>query len=629
MSEKKFDTKSLFSAGGLVLMLVIIVLVNVVFSQVNLRWDATNEKLYSLSEGTKTILSNLKQDVDIKVFYTKDSVNTPIHIKNYSSRMLDFLSEYEYHSKGKIKVQVYNTKADSDEEDWARNYGIESINYPTGEKIYFGLVAMSGDQEEAIPMIDPSREEHLEYDITRIISRIQSSKKLKIGIISSLPVFGQPPMPYQNQPGVESWLFVTELKKTYTVEEIKTDTESIDKDTDLLIMVYPKDIGEKLEYAVDQYVLRGGSLIVFADTFSVSDMSPGQAKSSPQKKLFGAWGIHLDTGKLLADFDYATKVRTQNNRVEDNPLWLSVPAETFNADNVITSKLQKILMPAAGTIVKMPGNDYEYEPLLQSSTNSAPTEVFKVRFGTEMIRRDFAALNKKHDLAVRIRGTFKTAFPDGKPKDKDPKDKDSKDEPKEKEPEAEHLAEGQKKSTIVVVADADMLSDNYYVSKQNFLGFNLSRIFNDNLNFLLNTTEVLTGSEELISIRSRGKFERPFTIVQELEKKAQARWLEKEKGLVKEAEETNRKLKEFEKQKDADQRFIMSAEQEAEIEKFKEKKRNINKELKQVRRNLRADIEALGNKIKVINIALMPLLVAFAGIGYGLYRRKKGLRIDD
>lgn len=623
--ESALTSKSFFSAGGLFLILFILILINIIFSHVNLRWDSTSDKLYSLSEGTKNIISDMEEDVTIKVFYTKDNVNTPVHIKAYAQRMLDFLSEYEYHSDGKITVEVYDVKPDSDEEDWARSYGIEGINLPTGDRIYFGLVAMAADQEETIKMVDPSREEHLEYDITRMISKVQSPEKQKIGIISGLPVFGQPPMFNMQNPsqqGAEPWLFVTELKKTYTVEEISESAESIDKETDLLIIFHPKELKASLQYAVDQYVLRGGNAVVFVDPFPVSDRSPapgGQPpKGSSLEKLFAAWGIKMDSTKVVADFDYSTQTGGRNNQVEDNPFVLSADTNAFNKDDITTAKLEKMLFPIAGAIEKDMGSDFEYKSLVKSSKNSSLTESFRVRFGAAQLRRDFKPSIDKYDLAVRIRGKFKTAFPAGKPESEDSKDKseDSSDE-------AKHLTEGEKKATVVIVSDVDMLFDAYYIRRQSFLGFNLSKVFNDNLNFLLNTSEMLTGSEELISIRSRGKFERPFVKVQELEKKAQARWLAREQELVRKADETNRKLREFDKQKDKSQKFIMSPEQEAEIQKFREEKKRINTELKQVRRNLRADIEALGNRIKFYNIFLMPMLVSLAGIGYAIYRRNK------
>ncbi|MEZ4525027.1 MAG: GldG family protein [Desulfobacterales bacterium] len=622
--------KSLFSAGGLLLVFAILVMVNVLFAGVNLRWDATEDNLYSLSGGSKQILSDLKQDVTIKVYYSQDAENIPVHIKNYANRMLDFLNEYENYGKGKVKVEIYNPKPDSEEEEWADKYGMEGANLPTGDKVYFGLVALSGDQEEAIPMLDPTREEQLEYDITRIISRVQSSKKKKISIVSSLPIFGQPPAGFMQQPqqGMQPWLFVEELKKSYEVSQISPSEKEIAPDTDLLVLIHPKELDEGLEYAIDQYVLKGGNLIVFADPLCISDTEaqPGRPpmNASNVKKLFDAWGIEMDMGKVVADFDYPTRLRTQNNQVEENPMWLSVSEGAFNKEEIVTGQLEGMLLPVAGAIVKKSDSTYEYTPLVQSSTNSALTEAFKARFGGgQMLRRDFKASVEKYDLVARIRGKFKTAFPGGKPK-ADPA-KEGEDIATDKDAASSHLTQGEKTATIIAVGDADLLFDDYYVSNQNFLGFKISRMFNDNLNFLLNTGEMLTGSEALIGIRSRGKFERPFTTVQELEKKAQVRWLAREQELIRKVEETNQKLRQLETQKDASQKLIMSPEQEAEIRNFQEEKIRINRELKEVRRNLRADIESLGTVLKFINIFLMVFVVALGGGIYALYRRNKSI----
>ena len=487
-------------------------------------------------------------------------------------------------------------------------------------------MAVAADQEEVIPSIDPTREAHLEYDITRIISRLQSPTKPRIGIISDLPVFGSPPMGMMQQQGQAPWLYVEELRKSFDVEQIGGAGDPLSPDDyDLVILHYAKNAAPALLYAVDQYVLAGGDLVVFADPFSVSDGAagqPGQVQSAIPTTLLSAWGVAMEENKVVVDFDYATRLRNQQNQVENNPVWLSVGPEGFNNEEITTAELESMLLPAAGAITKLEDATYDYEPLIRSSKNSALTESFRAQFGTQGLRRDFNPTVDQYDLAVRIQGTFKTAFPDGKPAGDEPGTEGASDD--DAETAGEGLKKGTERATIILVADADLLFDNFYVNQQNLFGFQIAQVFNDNLNFLLNAGERLTGSESLISIRSRGKFERPFTRVEELEKKAQSRWLAREQELVRKVEETNRKLRQLEGQKDPSQEFIVSEKQEAEIEKFQEEKRRIQQELKMVRRNLRADIEALGARLKFVNIFLVPLLVAFAGLGYALHRRKQG-----
>jgi ABC-type uncharacterized transport system involved in gliding motility auxiliary subunit len=625
MSELSNILKTrLFSIGGLVAVLIIIILVNVLFARVNLRLDVTGDKVYSLSDGTKKILENIPGNISIKFFYSRSLDGFPPHLKAYAGRVLDFLSEYEFHSGKKITIEIYDPKPDSEEEEWARKFGIEGIDLPNGESLYLGLVALSADQEEVIAFLDPSQEGRLEYDLTRIIARVQSAKNLKIGLISSLAVFAGTPMGF-NMPGqpTEPWHFIKELQDTFEVTQIEEDAETIPDDLDLLVLVHPSNLNHILEYAIDQYVLKGGNALIFVDPFATRDITAQyQVSSSSLPPLFKAWGIDFDPEKAVVDFDFPTGLRTQTHQVESNPSWLSLSDETFNKDAIITSQLNSMILPVVGAIRKAEGADIEYEPLIQSSTNSSLVNTFQLRLGIEEIRREFQPTPDKYDLAVKIHGNFKTAFPDGKPRN-DIDDYQNNNEQAENPFSGQGLKESISKAVLIIVADTDLLWDDYYLSKQNFLGMQLVNFFNDNLDFFQNATEMLSGGEDLISIRSRGKFERPFTKVQMLERKAAAQWLEREQALVKKAEETNLKLKEMESLKDASQQFILSKEQEEEIRNFKEDRLRINNELKLVRRHLRSEIESLGSNIKFINIFLMPLLVSVAGIGYAVYKRKK------
>lgn len=615
MAETNKSLKmQIFSIGGLVAVLIIVVLVNLLFARVNLRLDMTEDKLYSLSPGTQNILGDLEREVHINFFYSQSIRNSPAHLKIYANRIIDFLSEYEFQSGKKITFEILDPKPDSEEEEWAQRYGMEGITLPAGETFYMGLVAMSADQEETIAFLDPTQEERLEYDLTRTISRVQSSKSQKIGIISGLSVFGEMPVnPGMAQRLPEPWHFIKELQSTFEVAQVDFDAETIPDDLDLLIIVHPKNISSRLEYAIDQYILRGGNALIFVDPLATRDMSAQhQVSSSSLPRLFEAWGISMPLDKAVVDFDFPTGLRTQNNRVESNPSWLSLSGDAFNKNALITSQLDSMILPVAGAIQKTDSTDIKYEPLLQSSTNASLEDTIKLRFGTENLRREFQPTGEKFHLAVKLEGKFKTAFPDGKLSENT---NDEFSEP--------GLKESIARSVLIVVSDTDLLWDDYYVSKQNFLGLEMVQFFNDNLNFFQNASEMLAGSDELIHIRSRGTFDRPFTRVQMLEKKAASQWLEREQALLRKAEETNHKLRELEKMKDASQKFVLSKEQEDEIEKFRDEKMSINQELRLVRRHLRSDIESLGTKVKFINIFMMPLLVSIAGLGYALYKRNK------
>ncbi|MEJ2588663.1 MAG: Gldg family protein [Deltaproteobacteria bacterium] len=620
--RKGFDfQKTTLSIIGLIVLLLILVVANIIVSYANVRWDATEGKTYSLSKGTLNILADMNRPVTVKFFYSKSNPDVPADIKLYAKRVKDFLYEYEQASNDMIRVETYDPKPDSDEEEWAQKYGVRGIGVPGGEKIYCGLVFVCADKEETIGWLDTAEEQLLEYNITRIIQGLQRTKKIVIGVISGLPVFGNPQRPpMARQGGGEPWLFIQELKKSYEVKEIGQNTVRIDPAINLIMIIFPKNITPELRYAVDQYVLSGGKALVFVDPLCVSDNSQRQPYMAPMgaslKELFKAWGISMDAKKAIADFGQPTQVRGREG-VEDNPLMISARGDAFSGRDIVTSGLESMLFPVAGAIEKEKSASCTFEPLVMSSENAGLMEAFNAYLGLEAIKKDFKSAHKRFNIAVRIRGTFKTAFPSGPPKNKDEKNTFESATP------GDHLKESVKPATLIVVSDADMLADHFYVRKRQILGFAVSEMFNDNLNFVANASEILTGSDDLIGLRTRGTFQRPFTAVLELKRRAQDRWLAKEKELVKRVEEANEKLRRLERQKDKSQEMIMSPEQEAEIAKFKTERDRINDELKDVRKKLRAEIETLGTVLKAINIFLMPFLIAMIGTVFAIYRHRK------
>ncbi len=622
MMKKGSETNKRFISGaGLAVSLVILVLINVMVSYANLRWDATQEKIYSLSDGTKKILSSMAEPVTVMFFFTQSGPDIPAQLKIYGKRVGEFLGEYVRFSKGKIKLEMRDPRPDSDEEEWAQKFGLRAIPAPSGDKIYFGIVFTAADREERIEFLDASREELLEYDVTRIIYNLQRNSKKKLGVITGLPLFGDPSQAAMGRNVGQQWLVVTELGKSYEMSQIPSDASTIEKGYDLLVVVNPKDLTPAIEYAIDQFVLSGGNLLLFLDPLCVSDPNSQQRSQAPSStaltRLLGAWGIEMDQGKVVADLENPTRVRLSNNAVEASPVWLSLKGGFFNRQEVVTARLESMLFPVPGAIKKKEGAQIEFESLVLSGSSASLIEAFKASMGSAAIRRDFESAGKPFTIVARITGTFETAFPEGPPEAKEG------DKSVQKSNVSGHLLKGKKKSTIIVSADADMLADDFYVQKSRVLGFTMSNVFNDNLNFIANAVEYLTGSDDLISLRSRGTFERPFTTVLELERKAQEKWLSKEKELTAKAESANRRLRELEQQKDSSQRMILSPEQEDEIARFREERARINRELKEVRKNLRADIDALGARLKAINIFLMPVLVSLGGVAFGVFRQRK------
>jgi len=637
MAMKKIGSDAFWKASsgftGLFALLAILIAANVIIGNTRLRADLTEEKLYTLSEGTRSVLRKLDRDVTLKMFFNSSAPEVPVFLKNYARQVEDLLREYKTAVKRRVVIEKYDPKPDSDAEDWARRYGIGGQQIGMlGPTVYFGLVAVAGDTEAVIPALDPRTEELLEYNITRLIYRVVHPEKPVVGIISSLPVMGtrHPPfaMPGQPRPPAQpAWFAFQDLKEDYSIREIPPSADEIDTDIDALIVVHPKNLEESLLYAIDQFVLRGGRLLAFLDPLSVADAesSPpqpygGPRTSSNMERLLSAWGIGYDPGQVLVDPGAASQVRDANNQVEESFVWLSLRAGNMSHEDILTTQLEGLMLPYAGTFSDETGSDLTVTSLVKSSENAGTVASFAAQFGSQAVQDQFAPAKVPLDIAIRVAGTFTTAFPEGKPRN-DTEDDDSKSEADSWESARTGNTEGE--SAVILVADVDMIVDRFCVQEINFFGFKAHQPINDNISFLANAVEQVAGSSDLIGIRSRGRFSRPFDRVLDLEEKARREWQAKENDLLKRLRQTQRQLSEMESRKDKTQRFILSKQQKQAIARFRREEVRIKKELKSVRKNLRRDIERLGIMVKIANIGLMPLLVSVAGVCFGIYRKRK------
>jgi ABC-type uncharacterized transport system involved in gliding motility auxiliary subunit len=527
-----------------------------------------------------------------------------------------------------VVLEKYDPKPDSEEEDLAQRYGLEGQAIPqTGTPLYLGVVATCGETQAAIPVIDPRSEELLEYSLTRLIHRVAMARKPVLGVMSSLPVLGsQAPMmmPGQRSPQAAAWASFRDLQQDYAVRSIPVTADRIDDEVDALMLVHPKDLGEKTLYALDQFVLRGGRLLAFVDPLCVADTASADPmggfsmpkRSSELGRLFEAWGVQYDAAKIVADLQATTPLRGRNNAVEYSPLYLSLRKANLNKDDVMTAPLNTLMMVMAGAFADDAAEGLKVTPLITTSEQSALTDAMMAQFDPNAFKRQFKSGLKKLNLAVRVQGKFKTAFPEGAPRDPSGDTNDV-------AAAAGHLAQAKDEGNVILVADVDLLANDFSVQEMNFLGYSGFQPINDNLNLMANMADQVAGSSDLMGIRCRGRTFRPFTRVLELQAQAQERWLAQEQVIEQKLVDTEQRMAELQRQKDDKQRFVLSPEQTREIERFKAETLKNKQELKQVRRNLREGIEALGMKVKLINIVLLPILVGLAGIVYWLVRRLK------
>ena len=650
MTDNKHKWEPLFYSGlGVAAMFVILVAFGIIASFGKVRLDLTADRVYTLSDGTKRILKKIDAPVIINFYRTRGANDMPIQLKNYADRVEDLLDEYRQASGGKIEIKKFDPQPDSDAEDSARLDGVEGQALGAGgimglgDKIYLGLAVTCLDQKMALPFLDPSREKLLEYDLTRAISHVIDPQKPNLGVMSALPIFGQPMNPMMMQMGnrgQDPWVFLSELKRDFNVRQIEMTADKIDDDLQVLLVVHPSGISEKTQYALDQFVLRGGKLIAFLDPMSIVDsrnamgmqnmLQRAASGGSTLDKLLPAWGLNFDLNKVLADKDYVTQIRRgQDGRPSQEPTWLSLTPTAINRDDPATSDIDSLLLPGAGVFTGTPAAGLTETVLLKSSPNAMLVDKMMAQFGGDT-GKDFKPEGKEFTIALRLTGKFKTAFPDGQPGGDTktdatkPSDDKSKDTAKAEEKKEDSLKESKKDGVVVLVGDSDMLYDQFSVQVQNFFGQKLISPFNGNLSLVQNVVEQLMGDTDLIKVRSRAVRNRPFEVVKAMQAEAEKQYTAKIKQLEDDAQETQRKLNDLLQNREAkNQRFIVPPDIQKEIADLRAKEGETNKQLKKVRKDLRRDIDSLETRLKWVNIAGMPLLVAATGVSLALIKRKK------
>ena len=629
---KQSFVKATAGLAGVFVFLGILVAINLLLSQVRVRKDVTKDRLYTLSQGTRDLLGQLPREVTLKFYYSKSTDGLPMPLKQYAQRILDLLREYEQAAGGKLALEVLDPQPDSDEEEWAQRFGLQPqpLGGLGGAEFYLGLTASAGAQEAVIPLFSPSQEPQLEYLLTRLLGEVTRTSKPRIGVLSSLPVMGMGANPMSfgmPQRGPPPWTLINELRTQYEVVQIDPNDPQLPEDLSSLLVIHPKNFADPTLYAIDQFVLKGGRLIAFIDPLSLAEqeVQPNQmgmmmgGNNSDLNKLTSAWGLTYDGGRVVADLRAATRVRTGDGRAERNVGWLSLRREQMSDSELATASLEFLMLPFAGAFSGQAAPGLTLTPLLQASAGAGYTDALTMSMPAGGRPPTIAAATNQPYIAVRLSGTFKTAFPDGAPRD-----------PSEHAPNPPPAAPGLKESkqpgTVVLVGDVDMIYDRFAVERTPFFGREMVQMANDNLSFVLNLVEQLSGNPALVSLRSRGSYERPFTRVIALEEKAQQQWQEQEQKLQEKLEAAQQRINELQAGKDSTQKFVLSAEQQREIDQFRQDMFETRKQLKEVRKSLRGDIEALGGKLKWINIGLMPALVALFGLGYGLRRRARAAR---
>lgn len=629
--------KKLLSLGGLALVLVLFLVANILFNALftSTRFDLTENKLYTLSPGAKGVLQKLNDPVKLKFYFSRKllSESDAAPLIGYGDRVRELLEEFVASSGGKLALEVFDPEPFSEEEDRAVGFGLQGAPISaSGEKIYFGLAATgTTDKEETIPFFDQRKEESLEYDVTKLVYNLSNPTKKVVGLITKLPLEGDMMARMRNpRAAPEEWAILEQIRSQFELRTLNDGVETIEPGIDVLLVVHPQQLAQETLYAIDQYVLGGGKALVFVDPHCEAQQVPSDPnnqlqammadKSSSLGTVFDAWGIELKADDIAADRDNALRLQDPNGGGQVDYLqYLGFAKDkgSLSTTDFTTSQLGLLRLGTAGILSKKDGATTEVTPLIETSKNSQRIAKSQVQFGPNPtgLLQSFKSGDEKLMLAARISGSAKTAFPNGSPK---PSDGAS------PEAAAASLKESKGPINVIVVADADMLENRFWVNVQNFLGQKLMMKSADNGDFLLNALDNLSGSNDLISLRSRGKYQRPFDRVAEIRKDAETRLRQREQELEAKLRDAEDKITQLQRGKEGSQELVVSEDVLNEIKKFREEQVKTRQDLRKVKFDLLKDVKGLGTSVTLVNLLAVPGIVLLFSIAF--LGRKKNQR---
>ncbi len=618
-----------------------LVLINYLAAKLPLRGDATAGRIYTLSDGTRSLLGKIEEPITLDFYFSRNASSVPVSYKNFAARVEEMLRQYTRAAGGRLVLNVINPEPDTPEEERATTAGIQPQMIPTtGEQIYFGLVATQADQQEALTAFNPQRESFLEYDLSQLIYSVQQFDRRKLGLITSLPLQAPPFNPMMMMQGgrpPSGQLVATEWEKSFELLPVEASATALPDNLDALAVIHPQGLSPQLTYAIDQFLLSGKPVFLAVDPASqhfrrqggqMAMMGMGGATpnvSSDLPDLLRAYGVTYDAQTVVGDLENATQVQTGAG-VARFPVWLSLRRDALSSEAMPTAQLQSLLFVEPGSFTVNPDSGLEVTPLVQSSEQSGNVSAATLQFAQpDEVARQITPSGRK-TLAALLRGKFKTAFPNGAPAATPAApaaDGASTPPPAEPAPAPSAppgLKESSATSTLILVADTDWLFDDYSVRRLNFLGVQAAEPLNDNLAFGSNTLEFLAGSQDLISLRGKGTSLRPFDVVRAIEVEAQQRYQQQLTALEGRLAEVQSRLSELQRTSTEGNRLVATPEVAKAIEEFQQQEVAMRRERREIRRALREDIDALENRLLLANLLATPLLVGAFGLWF--HRRR-------
>ena len=650
--------KFLFSGTGLLTVAVaLLVSVRLISALPSIRIDLTEDDLFSLADGTRNIVSGLEEPIELLFFYSESATEDQPQIRSYGTRVQELLREIVIASGGNLVLSIVDPEPFSEEEDLATQYGVQPVPVTQGgQGIYFGLVAVELDNEkdpalrvsETMPLIRPDQEQFLEYEFMQLVTRVANPDLKVVGLLTTLDIDGGfDPMTGQ---ATQQWMITDYIRQLYDLRRIETNTEIIEEDVDILMIVHPEGLSEQTLYAIDQHVMRGGETFVFLDPTADSMVSRSERGSmipagmrSDLPGLLEAWGVDYASDKVLTDNTLALRVQMgQGSRPVAHIGMIGANRTALAGDDIITRRLENLNLSSVGALAPRDGATTRFEPLIQSSSDAMlmNASLLEDVLDPSVLFDEFVSANERYTIAARVSGVISSAFPEGRPVSKDAAadaseeeaeadDDNDSDEARIEKASSDsdtmeaHLSQTSGETNILLFADTDVLTDRLWVQVAQFMGQRIPQPYANNGDFVINALDNLSGGADLVSIRSRGRYSRPFERVVKLQREADDRLRTEEAALLERLAETEEQLAALNTDEGGQLLGQLTPEIQTEIDRFNAELLDTRRSLRDVQFQLTADIEALGSNLKWFNTAAIPMLLTVIALFMSLTRARR------
>jgi len=605
-------------AIALALAAVTLVSVNLFASESLQQWraDTTEGGLYTISKATRKVLTHLQDPITLRFYYSREIGNRVPTYAQYAGRIRNLLQLYQSLSNGKLRVEYYDPKPYTEDEDRAVAAGLQGVSLGNGQtQVYLGLVGSNlTDNQQVIPFFNLDRSDFLEYDLTKLIYKLAEPKRKVVGVITGLPLMGSM-NPQTGQP-VPAWLVYQQMIDFFTVKAVSADAKVVPADVDVLLVVSPNKLTEQAAYAIDQFALSGKPVLVFADAFSETGRvrGPTLKKGDALERVFKSWGITITPDKAVGDIVHARRVQYQVNgqpTVTSYVMWMNYDKSSFDPSDALFANVDRLVIASPGAITPVKGAKTTVSPLIQTSDKAMLIDDKELAQPNPIkLLQAYKPAGKPFTLAARITGEAESAFPDGPPVADTSAQMST----------AKGLKSG--RIHVVVVADSDLLYDSFWAQTRQVMGQSVVLPRANNADFLLNALENLSGGEALAGLRGRGVEARPFTLINDMQRQAESKYRARQQALNDKLAQTQKKIKEIRSRAQSGTLVLSDADKQA-ILGFRHDVLQIRSQLRAVQAALRANIQRLETEVKFANIAGVPLLI-IVGLGlYALVRRSR------